>query len=299
MPESEPPDLDALWDYDDPAHSEDRFRALVPTAERDDNRGFHVELLTQIARAEGLQRRFDQAHRTLDQAAAMLDDGPSRSRLRYLLERGRILNSAGDTAAAAELFQQAWELGRGTSQDDLAVDAAHMLGIAAPPAERLAWHDQALSLAEASPDPRARRWRASLANNIGWTYHDEGRYDGALAMFEQALAWRREAGQEREIIIAWWCVGRALRSLGRLTDALATQRHILARLDELGQSDGYVHEELAECLLALGQPEKARPHFAAACVALASAPWLAEREPDRLTRLAELGRVMPPATEGG
>jgi hypothetical protein len=52
---TELPDFDALWDYDDPAASERAFRALLPIAEASGDRNYHVELLTQIAQAEGLR----------------------------------------------------------------------------------------------------------------------------------------------------------------------------------------------------------------------------------------------------
>jgi hypothetical protein len=38
----------------------------------------------------------------------------------------------------------------------------------------------------------------------------------------------------------------------------------LAELDALGETDGYVLEEIAECLLALGRGDEARPLFARA-----------------------------------
>ena len=43
-----------------------------------------------------------------------------------------------------------------------------------------------VALAETAGDERARNWAASLYNNLGWTYHDQGRYAEALQMFEKA-----------------------------------------------------------------------------------------------------------------
>ena len=63
-----PDELDSLWDFDDPDGSERRFRALCPGRERSRAAALLAELLTQLARAEGLQRRFDDADRTLDEA---------------------------------------------------------------------------------------------------------------------------------------------------------------------------------------------------------------------------------------
>src|SRR5688500_12060392 len=74
------PDFDALWDYDDPEATEQQFRTLLPRAEQSDDRSYHVQLLTQIARAEGLQRKFAEAHATLASAQAQLaaDLAPAR-----------------------------------------------------------------------------------------------------------------------------------------------------------------------------------------------------------------------------
>jgi tetratricopeptide (TPR) repeat protein len=55
-------DIDALWEYDDPAASEARFRAALVTASGDDR----LELLTQLARTDSLRGRFAEAHRVLE-----------------------------------------------------------------------------------------------------------------------------------------------------------------------------------------------------------------------------------------
>ena len=69
-------ELEALWDFDDPAGSEKRFRALVERAKATGD-PILAEALTQLARAQGLQRRFADADRSLDEAEAALrpDDG--------------------------------------------------------------------------------------------------------------------------------------------------------------------------------------------------------------------------------
>jgi tetratricopeptide (TPR) repeat protein len=297
-------DFDQLWDYDRPAETEAKFRALLPEIAGEVS--LHAQLLTQIARAQGLQRRFESAHRTLDEAQELLERGAhhtldgaerlitpdlARARLRCRLERGRVFNSSGQPKRARPLFLEVWDQARAAGEDSYAVDAAHMLGIVEPPEAQLAWNLKALKLAETSADPRARRWLGSLYNNLGWTYHGQEQHDRALELFEKALRFREAQGQPRETRIARWCVARALRSLGRLDEALALQRALLDELEASGEKDGYVFEELGECLLALGQPEAARPYFALAHAALSQDPWLAEDEPARLERLKMLGGV--------
>ncbi|MCH8316498.1 MAG: hypothetical protein IIA64_11035, partial [Planctomycetes bacterium] len=90
------PDIDGLWDYNDPAGTESKLRAVLAKAVASDDRGYHAELLTQIARAQGLQRQFDEAHATLDRADAMIDSDMRRAKVRLLGEGGGCLNSLGD-----------------------------------------------------------------------------------------------------------------------------------------------------------------------------------------------------------
>jgi len=285
-PESITTTIDQLWDYDQPAESEMRFRQLLATLDLTSRS--YAELLTQIARAQGLQRQFGEAHQTLDAAYALLDSQPSRSTLRYLLERGRVFNSATHPEQARPLFLQAWEEALATAEDFYAIDAAHMLGIIEPPEEQLRWNEKALALAEKSTDPRAQKWLGSLYNNIGWTYHDLQQEEAALAIFEKALAWRLAQGQARAIQIARWSVARRMRALNRVEEALVIQQAIQKELDQSGATDGYVQEELGECLLLLNRADEAQAHFATAYKTLIQDPWLVENEAPRLERLRSL-----------
>lgn len=285
------PEFDAWWDYDQPAETEGKFRALLERARTSANTSYYVQLLTQLSRAQGLQRKFDEAHRTLDQAQALITghllEGPAH--IRYLLERGRVFNSSRQPEQARPLFLEAWERARSAGEDSYAVDAAHMMAIVEPPEAQMRWNMKALAAAEASADPRARKWLGSLYNNIGWTHHDAGRYDEALAMFEKALGFREDLQQERETRIARWCVARCRRSLGRVESALAMQTALRLEYERAGGGDGYVFEEIGECLLLLNRKDEARPFFAQAYELLSKESWLAESEPARLERLHSLG----------
>ena len=281
--------LDDLWDFDDPAASEARFRAAIDAAEADGDPAAADEARTQLARSMGLQGRFVEGHAVLDQVDL---DHPAadRVRVRSHLERGRLHRSSGDPAAAIPPFEAAWNLASALGEDGLAVDAAHMLALVDAPPGEAAWHTRALDLADASPDPDARRWRGSLWNNIGWARFEAGDLDGALAAFETALAARREQGKPRETRVAEWCVARCLRALGRPADALAIHQRLAVETAAAGDpEDGYGEEETAECLLALGREDESRPHFARAADLLGEDAWLAEHEPDRIARLRQLG----------
>ena len=295
MPADSLPDFDARWDYDHPESTEVVFREILPRARASGNKDYLAQLLTQIARAQGLQMKFDDAISTLDEAESLLGPESRLARVRVLLERGRVWNSSKQRDRAVPLFTAAWDLARAAGADGLpgadalAVDAAHMLGIAETGDVSVQWNETAIFYAEHSSDPKARRWLGSLYNNQGWSYHEKGDYAKALEIFQKALEARRAEGDSTKIRIAEWCVARTLRSLGRNDEALATQRRLLAQAQAAGQPDGFIFEEMGECLVALHKPAEARPYFAVAYEMLSKDPWLKRDEPERLERLRKFG----------
>lgn len=285
-------DFDTLWDYEHPERSEAVFRQLLLNEESNADSSYHLQLLTQIARTQGLQRHFAEAHATLDQVEPHLTPNLVQATIRYRLERGRVLNSSGHPDDARAWFQQAWELAQEHGEDFYAVDALHMLAIVAPVAEKNNWNNMALQVAEVSTDERARGWIGSLYNNMGWTYHDLGDYERALDLFQKALQFQQAQGKIREIRIARWCVGRVLRSLQRYQEALSIQQELYEEwTNSEEEQDGYVSEEIAECLLALGRVTESRPYFTEAYTLLSQNIWLVAEAPERLERLKQLGEA--------
>lgn len=295
-PSTARPDFDSLWDYDRPDSTESRFREILPAARAAGDADYLAQLLTQIARCQGLQMQFDDAAKTLDEAERLITPATPVARVRLLLERGRMLHSSKRREESKPLFAQAWDEARACGADGFAVDAAHMMGIVESGDASLEWNRKAIAYAEASTNPKARRWLGSLYNNLGWTYHDQKDYGTALDLFQKAQAAREAEGKPGPIRVARWCVARCLRSLGRIDEALAAQRSLLADATAAGaEPDGYCEEELGECLLALGRGAEATPHFASAYRLLAADPWLQRDEPERLERLRRLGGVPEPA----
>src|SRR3954467_2095370 len=114
-------DPNALWDFDDPAGSEQRFRAAADIAEGADR----LVLLTQVARALGLQERYDEGHAVLDDLAV----GSPEVATSAELERGRLLRSAGEPDAARPHFEAAASTAREAGLEALHVDALHMFAL--------------------------------------------------------------------------------------------------------------------------------------------------------------------------
>ena len=287
------PDFDKLWDYDHPDITERRFRELLPAALDSQDLSYFSQLLTQIARAEGLQRKYENAHKTLDRVDKAMLKINDKTRIRYLLERGRVYNSSGKPDTAKPLFQEAFDLSALLKEDFFAVDAAHMMAIVEEPEKQMEWNLKALDMAENSSDERARNWRASLCNNTGWTYFDSGNYEEALYMFEKALQLREEQGNPDNIRIAKWCVAKTLRMKGHTDEAMDIQQQLFQDYQAAGRKSGFVYEEIAECLLAMENPEEAQGWFAAAYDELRKDPSVAS-DRDRLTRMKTLGKVGQP-----
>ena len=287
--------LDSRWDYAKPEVSEQRFREALgqyPANSRE-----ALEITTQLARAQSLQRKFDAAHTTLDRIEPELDRVDARVRIRYLLERGRTFNSAAAPAKAVPLFRQAAEVAARAARDAdvfYEVDALHMLGIASPASERLDWNLKALAAAERAKEPRARAWRGSLYHNIGWTYFERSDHGTALDYWQKALAVREASNDASRLKVARWTVARGYRALGRLDDAERMQRELADENAKAGEEDGYVYEELAEIAVARGDRSAASPWASKAYALLREDAWLAATEPARLKRLAELGGAPPP-----
>jgi tetratricopeptide (TPR) repeat protein len=225
-----------LWDFADPADSEQRFRDVAATAPEP----VRTHALTQVARALGLQERYDEGHAVLD----ALSPGDAESRVRLALERGRLLRSAGEDVVSRTFFEQASHEAQRAGLDELAVDALHMIALVVEPADRLDAHYQALARAKASDDPAARDWDASILNNIGMAHADAGDHGGALAAFEDALEARLRIGDPDRTRVARWMVAWSLRHLGVVDLAREMQLALKAELDAIGKHDPYVDEEL-------------------------------------------------------
>ena len=278
------PRFDALWNYADPAGTETKFRAMLPQARGAGDAGYEIELLTQIARAQGLQGHFDAAHATMDAVEARLQqhDFPV-ARVRYLLERGRAFNSGGHAARALPLFVEAFERAERIPHWRYAIDAVHMVAIAeSSPEKQVEWGRRGIALVLDHPDQRG--WLFALYNNLGEAYLRLNRYDDALACFRNYVALNVERGQEPDVF-ATKDIAKCLRLLGDADEALATIEPVHRRLGAAGNPDGWISEEYAECLLAQGKDSEARTHFQAALDLLSADAWVVANEPGKIEHL--------------
>ena len=216
--------LRGLWNFDDLDGTEQRLHAQLDQETTDSGR---AEVLTQLARGEGLRKSFDEGEELIGQAEALAGDSVP-ARIRIDLERGRLLRSDGDAIAAMPLFETAFNAAREADEQFIAVDAAHMCAIAAPDrVSRQAWTQRGIDIAQASPDRNVSYWLGPLYNNLGVDHAEAGEHDAALDAFKRALEVRLRY-PENPPAIQWAkeSVAEQLRALGRDEEAKAVLRQV-------------------------------------------------------------------------
>ncbi|GAA1061126.1 hypothetical protein GCM10009573_25530 [Agromyces bracchium] len=230
-----------MWDFADPAASEERFRA----AAADETLSVHgrAVMATQLARAMGLQHRDDEALAVLAELEEAdpgeSDEEAAELRARIFLERGRMAAAGERLDEAVPEFTRAVREAALGGSTFLVLDALHMLALNDTGHEE-EWAAEGFDILEGVRDPRLKRWGVALHNNLGWTKHDGGDAQAAMYHFQKAVDAADRYGTAGQQHVARWSVGRALRTLGRTDEALEIQRELaLARPD-----DPYVRAEI-------------------------------------------------------
>lgn len=281
------PPFDTLWDYSDPAATEQKFREILDTQDTKSDMSYHLQLLTQIARTYSLRRLFAESQQILDDVNAQLGEKIALEHLRYYLEQGRIFNSSGDKVKARIEFEKALAISDEVGEDFHTVDTLHMLAIVSNPNDAIDWNNKAMQKAESSGSERAKNWLGSLYNNLGWSYFGKKDFKQALAIFRKGHDWQIAKGREVQAGIAKWSVARTLRAMGKTEEALKMQQELEK---ENKNTDGYNYEELGECLLELKRKDEAKPYFAKAYELLKEDKYLQSSESERLKRLEQLSK---------
>jgi tetratricopeptide (TPR) repeat protein len=242
------------WDFGDLDATERRLRAALAEEASDAGR---AEVLTQLARVDGLRGEFETGDRILDEAAELAGDAAVAG-ARIDLERGRLRRSGGDPGAARPLFDSAFAAAEKTEEWFIAADAAHMAALVAHDRDGFVeWTQRGLALAE--QHAAAAYWAGPLLNNLGWEHFEQAEYADALAAFERALEAReREPANPEPIALARYAVGKTLRMLGRADEAIPLLEQSVDWAAGEGKPDGWYHEELAAAYAAPGRDDAAR-----------------------------------------
>ncbi|MEI8134425.1 MAG: hypothetical protein WCH46_05005 [bacterium] len=278
------PDFMKLWNYNDPIETETKFRELLPLAVSSGDHSYHAQLLTQIARTFSLRSQFAEAHTLLEGVRDMLSDDMKLARVRYLLELGRTFNSSNQQNLAMPIFIEASELASTIGEESLAIDAIHMIAIAErDPIKQVEWNLKGIEMAVASE--KARAWLRALYNNIGESFLVLKDYVNALEHFRKLEAYEIERKGSADIFIKK-DIAKCLRFLGNPENAADLMQNTLDELLSKTEDDGYIREELAEDLFALGKSDEAKIHFKRAFELLSIDGWY--KTNGNLSRLEEL-----------
>lgn len=281
----------------DPAEIEKNLRMLLPRAEVLEDMSIYLQILSQIALTQAMQKNFEAAHETLNVAEKLLTSKDHLARVRIILERGRVFMQSGNNEAARPLFEQSFDLSKEHEFDYHTINAAHMMPFVVKTVEeKMKWNELAIQLAEQTSLPRAKGWLGALYNNLGQAYLESEQYEKALNTFKKAQVLREKEGYLPNVRVAKWAVARTLRLLNRADEALCILLSLMEEYDfqtHSGKLDlpeemhlytrGLVYEELAEVYIA-----KAKLCARLAYEGLSNNEWVQRLEPKKLERLKQL-----------
>jgi hypothetical protein len=287
-----------------PVDIERNLSALLPEAEKRADKSSYLQILSQIALAQAMQQKFDIAHQTLDKAEKLLEPQYQLAKIRLLLERGRVYHQSDRLDQALSLFIQSYDLSRLSPEFDFhTVNASHMVAIVEKHAEgKIEWNKRAINLAEQTKDERCHAWLGPIYNNLAQNYIEAEKYLEALQSFEKCKAHAEERGDQIVIRGALWGVGRALRGLNKLDQALDIQNDLLKEYEKISEQGllpmelicvgrGLVYEELAEIHFAKESDEQSQKYAHLAYEDLSKDAWMKKLYPKRIQRLLELGKL--------
>lgn len=290
-----------LENFDDlftgnPENIEKNLSALLSQSQALENKSVYLQILSQIALAQAMQKKFDLAHKTLDKAEASLTSEYELARVRILLERGRVFHQSDNIDEALPLFKKSYELSRKHKFDFHTVNAAHMAAIIEKSVdEKIIWNKKAISLAQKTQDKRAYAWLGAIYNNLAQNYIEAQQYSEAHSAFKQSKIFGEERGDVIIVRGAKWGIARSLRSLNCLDEALSMQLALLEEYETIAKKGelpielivvgrGLVYEELAEIHLA-----HMKKYAVLAYQDLSKDPWYIKLMPERLEKMKQLG----------
>jgi tetratricopeptide (TPR) repeat protein len=287
------PDIDGYWDFEDFEKTENKIKELLPQKE-DGWTPAEIETLTQLARVQGLQGKLSDAGATLirtqDLVSKMNGEGAKRAEVRFLIEQGRFFGLSMNASRSIAYFSKAWSLISELDEPFFSIEAAVMLSVSQPPKYQNEWLLEGLKLAETSKDEKAKLWLPRLYEMKAWHAFDFRKYGEALDNFNKALLRLQNEQDSRRTVSVKWSVGRVLRALDRIQEALEIQKSLHAELSSAGKINGHVSLEIAECLQSQKNYEEAKSYFEAAYKELSLNGWYADNRSNELSRMQHLSK---------
>ncbi|MFI0538631.1 AfsR/SARP family transcriptional regulator [Streptomyces sp. WSLK1-3] len=209
---------------------------------------------------QGLWHELGVTLRTALESADRLGDPSALAHIhRGLAQAESYAKRAGDARAhierAIELFDKVGDVPALTeSHRQLSV----VLEVQGDLEGALAHHRQALELLGPDGESRLRSW---ILNGLGWYHSLLGRHREALAFCATALELARAHGDDYTLGHVLNSIGHARHHLGAHDEAVAALEKALAHFRRVGGvpwAEAHTLASLADALLSLGQPDRAR-----------------------------------------
>ncbi len=289
-----------LENFDDlfignPEDIEKNLTVLLPEAFALPNKSIYLQILSQIALAQAMQKKFQEAHLLLNKTESMFLPNYKLAEIRILLERGRVYHQENMARKALQFFKKSYKLSKQYSFDFHTIDAAHMIAIVLKdPTKKIQWNNLAINFAKTTNDKKGSNWLGALYNNIAQNYLEANLYEDAIQAFKLCKKYGKIQNDHIVIRTAKWGIARTLRSLGLLNKALSIQKQLLKEYEEIPKKSqipaelirtgrGLVYEELTEIY------QTFMKKFASLADAdLSQDPGFIKLEPKRLAKMKRL-----------
>lgn len=281
-----------------PIEIEKKINKLLPSAKSLKNKSIYLQMLSRLAVAQALQKKFKLAHKTLDKAENELTPEQALVQVRLLLERGRVFIIAYDFKAALPHVKKCYQLSKKYKLEMYAIDAAHMMPVIVNNVkDKIKWNKIAINIAEKSRNKKeAKEWIKILHQAIGLNYIEAKQYKKALLSFKKSKQLVEKSGPKILAIGAKIGIAKSLRLLNQIDDALDIQIKLIKDCNILKNKNlhpieinlfyGWIYEELAELHL-----KKVMEFSPLAYQHLSKDPWHIKNVPARLARMQKLSKL--------
>lgn len=290
-----------LENFDDlfvgePKNIEKNLKKLLPQAKCMEDKSIYLQILSQIAFAQALQKKIKLAHKTLDEAERYLANEYPIAQARILFERGRIFYQSDNIKSALPLFLKSYRFSKKHKLDEHASSAAHLLAFVEKNInDKIKWNKIAIDIGKKSKEKKPREWLAIEYLNLGYHYIQAKKYKQALKAYKTSEKLAKQYGFKT--LRARLGIAQSLRLLNQIDKALSIQLILLKEYNTLAKKRGLpiallqiergqVFEELSEIYLT-----KAKIFSCAAYQGLSKDAWFIKLEPKRIERLNWLRNI--------
>jgi tetratricopeptide (TPR) repeat protein len=252
---------DEMFNAGDYAKAGELFERIATSADETGDTEAFVEASAMRARSHLAVGDADKGRPWLSRAKGMASRSVPSGWSRYMAVKGRFEWKDGDNESASRTFRELFDYCEEHELWERAVDAANMVSITGDESLKLDWSLRGIEMAERGD---MTGWLGPLWNNLGWNYHDAGRYEEALDALVKARDYHYMKEAELPRLIADYSVAHVKMKQGRLEEAQSEMLSVLewaTRLSAEGNEGavewmGFGRWDLGEIAAEAGDREK-------------------------------------------